>query len=73
MPLLATIARADPEEEVQEEAVKSLAKMKHGAGLGALSDIAHTHPNPAVREAARRRLRHSTAAVTRSARAAVQG
>jgi len=57
VPLLATIARTDPEEEVQEEAVKSLAKIKHGAGLGALSNIAQTHPNPEVREAARRRLR----------------
>jgi len=72
VPLLATIARTDPEEEVQEEALKSLAKMKHGAGLGALSDIAHTHPNPEVREAARRRLRYSTAAVTLSARTAVR-
>src|SRR5207245_2644595 len=60
------------EEGVDAEALESLGKMKHGAGLGALSDIAHTHPNPEVREAARRRLRYSTAAVTLSARTAVR-
>src|SRR5881628_149510 len=42
----------DRDEEVQDEAVKALGKVRGGAGVGALLDIARTHPNPDVRRKA---------------------
>ena len=37
---------------VQHEAVKALGKVRGGAGVGALLEIARTHPNPYVRDKA---------------------
>src|SRR5207249_1797260 len=50
-PVLA-IAQQDGDEEVQREAVEALGKARGGAGVGALVDIARTHPNPDVRRKA---------------------
>src|SRR5438477_115654 len=50
--VLAAIARRDPNEHVMREALETLGRMKNGAGLPVVIDIARTHPNPDVRRAA---------------------
>jgi len=49
---LYAIAQRDADEKVQREAVEALGKERGDAGVGALIDIARTHPNPAVRRKA---------------------
>src|SRR5216110_1976162 len=55
--VLAAIARRDPNEHVMREAVETLGRMKNGAGLPVVIDIARTHPDPAVRREAVKSIR----------------
>jgi beta-lactamase regulating signal transducer with metallopeptidase domain len=50
--VLAAIAQRDPNEHVMREAVETLGRMKNGAGLPVVIDIARTHPHPTVRREA---------------------
>jgi len=49
---LTGIIQKDADDEVQREAVEALGKVRGHAGVGALIDIARTHPNPDVRRKA---------------------
>jgi beta-lactamase regulating signal transducer with metallopeptidase domain/HEAT repeat protein len=49
---LLTIAHDDPDEDMQQDAVDALGKLRSGDALAALIDIARTHPNEDVRREA---------------------